>query len=192
MLMDKIFVSGGSVITGCYLLRLQANKSLSVQFGRFNSGQPISVPASTYLYIGSAMGKKGASTLAQRLLRHATRQNGNPQSIRPLLLARLCAAGLGTNCSQVPSQKTLFWHIDYLLEETAVDLTHIIIHRTTTSIENQLARLLANDPQTRPLANGLGASDDRGQSHLLHVPESLTWWQNQIDLVASTDSQNLY
>lgn len=185
--MDKICVSGASVVTGCYLLRLQANKSLSVHFGRFNSGQPISVPAGIYLYIGSAMGKKGASTLAQRLLRHATRHNGRSHTIRPLLLTQLQSSGLGTTCLQAPIRKTLFWHVDYLLEETAVDLTHIIILRTKSPMENKLARHLADDPQTSPLINGLGASDDPGQTHLLHMPESLTWWQNQAALVASID-----
>ncbi len=180
-------IYGQPFVCGCYLLRLQVIEPVEVRFGRFQRGQAIVVPAGTYLYIGSAMGKKGASTLARRLLRHATRQNGRPQAIRPLLLAQLHAAGLGTNRLQAPTRKTLFWHIDYLLEETAVDLIHIIILRTNRSIENRLARLLADDPQTTPLVNGLGASDDPGQTHLLRVPGSLTWWQNQADLATFTD-----
>lgn len=184
---DPVMICGKPVACGCYLLRIQVVEPIGVRFGRFQGGQAVAVAAGAYLYIGSAMGKKGAATLPQRLLRHATRHNGTPHAIRPLLLEKLRAAGLGTNRLQAPARKTLFWHIDYLLEETAVTLTHIIILRTNTSLENQLARLLAADPQTAPFINGLGASDDPGQTHLLRVPNALSWWQEQADLVAAID-----
>ena len=81
------------------------------------------------------------------------------------------AVNLGQNL-QLPAQKRLHWHIDYLLEDTAVSLTHILVIRSRTRLETAVARSLNADPRTFAPAPGLGATDDAGSTHLLGIYES--------------------
>lgn len=162
---------------GAYLLRMWVERPLSVVFGRFKQGQPIDVPAGTVAYIGSALGKKGSSSLARRLLRHASRHAAQrPHSIQAYLVEFLAATGLSDGRLPPPARKTLRWHVDYLLEETGVNLDHIVIIRSETPLEKPLARLLAADSATSPLVPGLGATDNPGYAHLLRIPAESTWW----------------
>ena len=150
---------------GVYVLRLAAGAPLLVRFGRYAGGRAIAVPAGECLYVGSALGARGAVALAGRLLRHATRTGGRPaHAIREPLRARLAAAGL---FAPLPAGKTLRWHIDYLLDEAAVAITGVVAIRTTARLEGALVERLLAQPGVVPLAPGLGGSDDRGRSHLL-------------------------
>ena len=151
---------------GVYALRLTVASPLLVRFGRYASGRPIPVPAGAYLYVGSALGTRGAVALAGRLLRHATRRGGPPHALREPLHRRLAAVGL---LSPLPAGKTLRWHIDYLLDETAVALTGIVAMRTATRLEATLVDQLLAQPGVVPLAPGLGGSDDHGRAHLLRA-----------------------
>lgn len=162
---------------GAYLLRLLVERDLALRFGRFAGGRPLPVPAGVYVYVGSAMGRQGASSLAHRLLRHATRSTGAPQPVRAEMAAGFRDVGLGPADLRPPRRKTLFWHVDYLLEETAVALTHVLVWRSGRRLEDAIARLLLADEETAVLWPGLGASDARGQTHLLRAPQSLTWWR---------------
>ena len=150
---------------GVYVLRLAVGVPLLVRFGRYAGGRAIAVPASECLYVGSALGARGAVALAGRLLRHATRTDGRPaHAIREPLRARLAAAGL---VAPLPAGKTLRWHIDYLLDEAEVAMTGVVAMRTTARLEGALVERLLAQPGVVPLAPGLGGSDDRGRSHLL-------------------------
>ena len=172
---------------GVYVLHVRVAAPLSVVFGRFRGGQPVAVPAGDYLYVGSALGG-----LAGRLLRHATRsavrsralqcdlgpeedraealdyEPKAPHAIRDELAARLAAAGLA---ARPPAVKRLHWHIDYLLDEPDAALAGVWAWRTAAPLESALAAWLLTLPGVIPLAPSLGASDDRGRTHLLRVAE---------------------
>ncbi len=59
--------------------------------------------------------------------------------------------------------------MDYLLDELEVALVGVWAWRTAAPLESALAAWLAAQPGILPLAAGLGASDDREQTHLLRV-----------------------
>jgi hypothetical protein len=65
---------------GSYVLRITVREHLNLSFGRFKKGKLIDVRPGTYVYIGSAMAKQGATCLAKRLLRHATRSGSGAES----------------------------------------------------------------------------------------------------------------
>jgi Uri superfamily endonuclease len=92
--------------------------------------------------------------------------NYEPHFIRDELAAQLATAGLP---ARPPAVKRLHWHIDYLLDEPGVALAGVWAWRTAESLEGALAGWLAAQPGVVPLAAGLGASDDRGRTHLLRV-----------------------
>ncbi len=159
----KITIGGDTSCSGgVYILWLRVAAPLTVVFGRFGGGRPIAVPAGDYLYVGSALGG-----LSARLLRHATRSGDHPpHTIRAELAGQLAAARLP---ARLPPAKRLHWHVDYLLDEPDVALVGVWAWRTAAPLESALAEWLAAQPGIVPLAVGLGASDDRGGTHLLRV-----------------------
>ena len=162
---------------GVYVLWLETRTDLSLVFGRFNRGQPIRVPAGAYAYVGSAMGAGGTS-LAGRLLRHTTRTGLKPpHAIRTAMLDQFRVAGLGASAPQPPAAKRLHWHIDYLVDELAVEIDSITVIRAAARIESDIARRLAVRPGVVPLWPGLGASDAPGETHLLRLPDEDIDWQ---------------
>jgi Uri superfamily endonuclease len=166
---DSILLLGDAVPGGAYVLRLRVSSSIPVMFGRFKHGQPVMIAAGDWVYVGSAMGQRGAGTLARRLVRHATRTGDNPpHALRPALIAAFGDDRL------MPRQKTLRWHIDYLLECLEVDLTHVIAVHSVTRLESTLAALAAERGQV--VEPGLGASDAPGQTHLLSLPDGDSSW----------------
>lgn len=166
-----ITLSGDDSPGGVYILWLGVHRDLALAFGRFQTGRPIAIPAGNYAYVGSALSRRGATSLAGRLLRHATRGGGRPpHAIRDELAARLAKVGLRPAAGPLPADKRLRWHVDYLLEELAVEIGHISILRTAERAESRVADWLAAQPGAWPPAAGLGASDDRGRTHLWRVP----------------------
>lgn len=163
--MNPIIIFGEPVPTGTYILRVWVDAALRLCFGRFGV---VALPRGAYLYVGSAMGQQGSSSLARRLLRHATRAAGPPQPIREEMIKWFTAVNLAQNL-QPPTQKRLHWHVDYLLEETAVTLSHVLVIRSRTRLETAVARSLAADPHTFIPAPGLGATDAAGDTHLLGI-----------------------
>ena len=163
-----VVISGENVPCGAYLLRITVAAPLMVTFGRFLAGAPISVPAGDYVYVGSARGKRGSTTLARRLMRHATRAEGPAHRIRSELQGALERAGMVP--AEPPATKRLHWNVDHLLEERQAEITAVYILRTMEDREPVIARALADDPAVTPLCRGLGAADDPGTTHLLAVP----------------------
>ena len=164
--MNHITFLGEPCQTGTYVLWLQVRSDLAVSFGRFDGGRPVAVAAGHYAYVGSAMGRGGASP-GGRLLRHATRTACKPpHAIRAALLVELSAAGLALPRVCPPPAKRLRWHIDYLLDERAVEIVHVMLLRAAVRLESAVARRLAAVPDVAPLRPGLGASDTPGETHL--------------------------
>jgi Uri superfamily endonuclease len=165
-------VRGRDVPTGVYLLHIHWPAAGAVAFGRFNGGEPVPLAAGDYLYAGSAMGR-GATALAGRLLRHATRCPPRPpHAWRADLAAALAAAGLPATPQ---SDKRRHWHIDYLLDEPAADLAHVWAARTAVPLEQPLVAWLAGRPDLHPAPRGLGASDHPGHTHLWRLGPGLRW-----------------
>ncbi|MCB9444436.1 MAG: DUF123 domain-containing protein [Ardenticatenaceae bacterium] len=172
------------------MLRLRVRQETAVRFGRFRQGQLIEVPAGECLYVGSALRGLGV-----RLLRHASRTDANqPQVIRADLMEAFVGAGLvkggvvstGSDVASTGSAigkrpKRLHWHIDYLLEQPDVELTHVIALRSDVKLETAVADWLLQDPATFIIVPGLGASDDHGRTHLLGVKAAEDWWQGLPD-----------
>lgn len=182
--MRSIAIVGNVGRQGCYLLRLRLRDNLDLAFGRFAGGCAFPLPAGEYLYVGSAMGQRGASSLPNRLLRHATRsEDRHPHAIRDDLLAMLTAVGLSTI---PPKQKRCHWHVDFLLDQSAVTLTQIYMVCAPFPVEHALADWLATQPETAVIVSGLGASDHRGATHLLRTKATETWWSGLAEQLQQT------
>ncbi|MEN8243195.1 MAG: GIY-YIG nuclease family protein [Chloroflexota bacterium] len=159
---------------GVYLLRVYLAQPTTLTFGRHRGGTPIPLPRGEYLYIGSAL-----SALTNRLLRHATRGGNQPaHQIRDALHSTLIETGLK---GKLPTQKTVRWHIDYLLDLPSAEITAVLALRTDQKLEKPLAESLAALPETLPVSPGLGASDHPGQTHLLQVKKGNHCWERIIN-----------
>jgi Uri superfamily endonuclease len=174
---DRFCCWGEASQGGVYLLRLTVSQPLAVQFGRFQNGRLFPISPGHYLYVGSALGEKGSSSLARRLLRHASRGDAHiPQPIRQEMVRLFAQIGLGPTPLPPPVAKKLRWHIDFLLEELGVALTAVYFFRSVQPLEKRLARSLLTLPELSPLAVGLGSSDDPGGTHLLRATAVPAWW----------------
>lgn len=168
---NHITFLGDDSRTGAYILWLRVRTDLTLPFGRFQRGRAVDVPAGLVAYVGSALGR-GATGLAGRLLRHATRTGDRPpHAIRAPLLAECARLGVGAPGLRPPAAKRLHWHSDYLLDEAEVEIARITAIRTAARVESMLARRLSALPGVVPLAPGLGAGDARGETHLLRYSD---------------------
>ncbi len=173
-----IIGNGSATQSGTYVLRIRVRENLALAFGRFKRGKIISIPAGEYIYTGSALGEKGAVTLARRLIRHATRSGDHPPHIiRAHMLKHFPSVGLGTGDLLPKRAKTLFWNIDYLLDQPSAELTHIIAIRRPQRLEACIARFIEDEPCTHIVEKGLGANDAAGSTHLLRVEGGEIWWR---------------
>ena len=89
---ESIYLWGDHGVQGVYLLEIALSQPLTLAFGRFQQGRRFTLPAGTYLYVGSALGQRGATTLAGRLLRHATR------TMAPRCRNKNAATGISITC----------------------------------------------------------------------------------------------
>ena len=151
----------------------------------------ISLPAGEYAYVGSALAEKGATTLARRLIRHATRSDHQrPHRIRETMLRRFAECGLG-DANLLPRRgKTLHWNVDFLLDLPSAELVGISAIRSPERLEDRLAKRLEEDPHTGVIERGLGANDVPGNTHLLHVRAKEAWWTSLPNLFASVAEEN--
>jgi Uri superfamily endonuclease len=176
---SPIIVIGNTVPCGTYLLRMHLSKNVELSFGRFKNAKLISLIVGDYIYIGSAMAQKGATSLAHRLIRHSTRtDNQPPHSIRADLITTLQSLNLLSEKYTPPTSKKLFWNIDHFLDYPAVSLQQIFMIRFAIPLETTLAEMLENDPHTIIFEKGLGANDSRGHTHLLRIESDERWWGN--------------
>lgn len=176
---SPIVVLGDSVPCGTYLLRMHLALDIQIAFGRFKKGKHVSLSSGEYVYVGSAMAQKGSTTLANRLMRHATRtDNQPPQPIRADLITKLKTLDLIPASFTSPNPKKLFWNIDHFLDHPSVNLTQIFMIRSTPPLETTIAEMLENDSHTITFEKGVGANDTRSNTHLLRVKADEAWWAN--------------
>ncbi|NTU96655.1 MAG: DUF123 domain-containing protein [Chlorobiaceae bacterium] len=158
---------------GSYILMISLSAPVNLAFGRFMNGKPIELPDGDYLYIGSALGGIGShNPLASRLVRHTARSGGKkPHAIREEVIALFA----GHTCSRKNSigiaQKKLRWHIDYLLDLSEAEITHIVVIRSPFRLERKLWELLRPLEETGVPAHRLGAQDTRDSTHLLKLSD---------------------
>lgn len=182
----SICIIGGDAQAGTYILRIHLKKNTTLKFGRFKKGKLISLPIGDYVYIGSALSEKGATSLARRLIRHATRSGDKlPHPIREKMINRFIECGLGPRDLLPKHGKTLHWNVDFLLDLPSAELINIFAIRSAERLENRLAKRLEQDPHTEIIEPGLGANDAPGATHLLHIREDKSWWASLTDKVKS-------
>jgi Uri superfamily endonuclease len=180
-----VILLGNATLRGTYVLRVCLKDDLAQRFGRFKGGKIIPLPAGTYVYVGSALGERGATTLPRRLIRHATRSASRPpHRIRDVMLETFRAAGLGSDGLLPRSPKKLFWNIDHLLDQEAAEITQVIAIRDDRRLEAIVAGMLEDNPATCILEKGLGANDTPGSTHLLRVEADATWWPSLVDTIS--------
>ena len=174
---SSIVFLGGDFQGGSYVLRIRLKESAALSFGGFKRGKIISLLAGNYLYAGSAMSSKGATSLANRLVRHATRSGRKrPHIIQEEMLRRFNAIGLGDGNLTRKRHKNLHWNIDHLLDLPAAELTGACIIRTRERLEARLGRFIERDPHTIVFEKGFGANDGPGNTHLLRLASGDAWW----------------
>ncbi len=166
--MKGVFCVGGRGTQGTYILRIALRDAARLALGRFQGGRVFDFPPGTYLYVGSALGCTGSSTLGRRLLRHACRREGKAHSLLPALEAFFALSP--------PARKRLHWHVDYLLELPQADLEAAFLFAYPHPLEARLSRFLLEFPEVQPHPPGAGAGDDPGGSHLLRVVAASLWW----------------
>ena len=165
-------------------MRIRLKENATLKFGRFKKGKLISLPAGDYVYVGSALSEKGSTSLARRLIRHATRSNHkSPHPIREKMINRFIECGLGPRDLLPKHGKTLHWNIDFLLDLQSAEIVNILAIRSTERLENRIAKRLEQDPHTEIIERGLGANDAPGATHLLRVREDRMWWTSLADKV---------
>ena len=186
MEIPSIVIIGNDSQAGTYLLRIHLKENITLKFGRFKKGKLISLPTGDYVYIGSALSEKGATSLARRLIRHATRTGDKlPHPIREKMINRFIECGLGPRDLLPKHGKTLHWNIDFLLDLQSAELVNIFAIRSAERLENRLAKRLERDPHTEIIERGLGANDAPGATHLLRIREDRMWWASLTDKVKS-------
>lgn len=184
MEIPNIVIIGDDSQAGTYVLRIHLKENTTLKFGRFKKGKCISLPIGDYVYIGSALSEKGATSLARRLIRHATRSNHKPpHAIREEMINRFIECGLGPRDLHPKHGKTLHWNTDFLLDLQSAELVNIFAIRSTERLENRLAKRLEQDPDTEIIEPGLGANDTPGNTHLLRIREDRTGWASLTDKV---------
>lgn len=179
MNIPSVFIIGDKSQAGTYVLRIRLREDTSLQFGRFKKGKLISLPAGDYAYVGSALSEKGATSLARRLVRHATRSGDKrPHGIRTTMAEQFAECGLGHGNLLPRRGKTLFWNIDFLLDLEAAEIEGFSAIRSSERLEDRLAKKLEQDPHTQVIERGLGANDVPGNTHVLRVCADETWWRS--------------
>ena len=182
MKIPSIRIIGDDSQSGTYVLRIRLKEDTILQFGRFKKGKLISLPTGDYIYVGSALSEKGATSLARRLIRHATRSGDKPpHAIREKMMDQFAECGLGSG-NLLPRQgKTLHWNVDFLLDLPSVELINILAIRSPERLENRIAKWIERDPHTEIIEPGLGANDAPGATHLLRIQANDMWWASLTD-----------
>ncbi len=187
----NIVIIGDESQAGTYLLRIRLKKGAALRFGRFKKGKLIWLTAGEYAYVGSALAEKGATTLARRLVRHATRSGDRePHRIREALIHRFAECGLGDGNLLPRRGKTLHWNVDFLLDLPSAELVGVVAIRSRRRLEDRLAKRLEKDVHTQIIERGLGANDVPGNTHLLRVSGEEAWWASLPELLAGMAAGN--
>lgn len=120
---------------GTYILVLFTRQNFSEQIGALGE---IKFDKGFYCYVGSAMGKRGSTTLENRLKRHV-KTSGN---------------------------KSIHWHIDYLLESETILIYKIYILPNEKRLECKIAKEI--NRRADKIIKNFGSSDCSCPSHLYY------------------------
>lgn len=173
---------GNESQAGTYVLRIHLSKNTKLKFGGFKKGKLIPLSEGHYTYVGSALSEKGATSLARRLVRHATRSNSKPyHKIRDFMLNHFQECGLGPPNPLPKSGKKLFWNIDYLLDLEIAEIINIIAIRSPVRLEGSIGTFLETHKGTEIIEKGLGANDSPNNTYILRVITDDTWWLSLVD-----------
>ena len=184
MEMPSIIIIGGGSQAGTYILRIRLKEATTLQFGRFKKGKLISLPAGDYTYVGSALSEKESTSLARRLIRHATRSGDKPpHAIRKAMVRQFHDCGLGPPNPLPKNRKTLFWNIDFLLDLESAEIVNIVAIRSPERLEYTIAELLEHDADTQIIEKGLGANDTPRNTHVLRINADEMWWSSFADSI---------
>ena len=184
MKIPSIIVIGDASQAGTYVLRICLKEDTTLKFGRFKKGKLISLPTGDYVYVGSALSEKGATSLARRLIRHATRSgNKPPHTIREEMMTRFAECDLGP-CYLLPKRdKTLHWNVDFLLDLQSAEIVNILAIRSPERLENRIAECLERDSRIDIIEPGLGANDAPGSTHLLRLRTNNISWASVVMVI---------
>jgi len=167
---------------GTYVLRIRVKRRLKLAFGRFRGGKIITVEPGDYLYVGSALAERGPTSLARRLVRHATRSGKRrPHAVRREMMSEFARLGLGDGDLWPSQGKHLRWNVDYLLDQRSASLVGAYAIRSPLRMEAELGMHLELDEDTVVFEKGLGANDIPGNTHLLRVAADESWWRTLPD-----------
>ena len=182
MEIPSIRIIGGDAQAGTYILRIRLKEDTTLQFGRFKKGKWISLFAGDYTYVGSALSEKGPTSLARRLVRHATRSGDKPpHTIREKMMNQFAECGLGSGSLLLRQGKTLHWNVDFLLDLQSAEIVNIFAIRSAERLENRIANWLERDPRTDIIEQGLGANDAPGATHLLRLRADDMGWMSLVN-----------
>lgn len=182
MVIHKIKILGEDSQAGTYVLRINLSKNIKLKFGGFKKGKLISLPAGFYTFVGSALSEKGSTSLARRLVRHATRTGDKPHhEIRDEMLCQFQVCGLGPPNPLPKSGKKLFWNIDYMLDLEIAEIINLIAIRSPIRLENTIGTFLENNKDTEIIEKGLGANDSPSNTYILRLNTSDMGWLSLVD-----------
>lgn len=120
---------------GTYLLLIKVNDHTTIKIGA--QGE-IPFKRGFYIYVGSAMGTKGSTTLLNRVKRHV----------------------------RTKDQKRVHWHIDYFLNSVLTHIRRLYLIPSKEKIECYLASRLANTAEE--IISNFGCSDCSCPGHLFY------------------------
>ena len=193
MKIPSIVIIGDESQAGTYILRIRLKEDAPLRFGRFKKGKLISLSAGEYAYVGSALSEKGATSLARRLIRHATRSGDKrSHSIREKMMSGFAECGLGNRNLLPKHGKTLHWNVDFLLDLQSAEIVNLFAIRSPERLESRLAKQLERDSHTQIIERGLGANDVPGNTHLLCVSADKAWWASLAAQLANITEGDLY
>ena len=173
----NIQIIGNETQAGTYILRIRLAESQKLQFGRFKKGKYISLLAGDYTYVGSALAEKGSTSLARRLVRHATRSGKKqPHKIRKDMISHFSECKLGPQNPIPINGKKLYWNIDHLLDLQSTEIIDILAIRSTARLENKIAEFIEHYTDTQIVEKSLGANDAPKYTHVMQVNPDEKWW----------------
>ena len=188
MEIQQIRIFGEASQAGTYVLRIRLENTRKIKFGGFKKGKLITLPVGDYTYVGSALSDKGSTSLARRLVRHATRSNNKqPHRIRNTMIKHFQECGLGPPDPIPKNGKKLFWNVDYLLDLEMAEIINVIAIRSSQKLENTIGKFLEHNTQSHIIEKGLGANNAPNHTYILRVNTDAKWWSSIVN-----DIQNNY
>ena len=141
---------------GCYVLRIHLAASTRLRVGGFKKKKLVELRAGEYAYVGSALSLQGSTSLARRLVRHATRNADQaPHAIRATILERFTEIGLASGRSPPPLAKApaLEYRSPARPRHSRIDRRLTTAH--TRRLEASLGQFIERDPLAFVFEKGL-------------------------------------